>query len=146
VRWLRSLSWHEHWGRPEYLTGVPDPTLVDPDAWHHDYALLSRPGNDRIQLALFRDYATNPPMYPALHNYLRTSGVEMLAAWGRGDEIFAPAGAEASAADAVDPEIHLLDGAHFLLESAGDQGADLMRDFLARRLRPAPAGMARHEA
>ena len=41
--------------RWQYLTGVPDPTLVDPDAWHLDYALLSRPGNDQIQLALFRD-------------------------------------------------------------------------------------------
>ena len=36
--------------RWQYLTGVPDPTLVDPDAWHHDYA-LSRPGNDQIKLA-----------------------------------------------------------------------------------------------
>ncbi|MFC7110386.1 alpha/beta fold hydrolase [Nonomuraea rubra] len=39
----------------QYLTGVPDPSLVSPDTWHHDHALVSRPGNDRIQLALFRD-------------------------------------------------------------------------------------------
>jgi len=127
--------------RWQYLTGAPDPTLVDPDTWHHDYALLSRPGNDEIQLALFRDYATNPPLYQALHDYLRSSGVPLLAVWGRGDEIFGPAGAEAFAADAVDPEIHLLEGGHFLLESAGDQVADLIRDFLARRLRTATAGM-----
>ena len=127
--------------RWQYLTGVPDTTLVDPDAWQHDYALLSRPGNDEIQLALFRDYATNPPLYPALHNYLRSSRVPVLVVWGRGDEIFGPAGAEAFADDAVDPEIHLLDGGHFLLESAGDQVADLTRDFLARRLQRAPAGI-----
>ena len=29
-------------------------------------------------------------------------------------------------------EIHLLDGGHFLLESAGDQAAELIRDFLGR--------------
>ena len=120
--------------RWQYLTGVPDETLVSPDTWQHDYALLSRPGNDLIQLALFRDYATNPPLYPRLHDYLRTSRVPVLAVWGRGDEIFGPAGAQAFTEDADDAEIHLLDGGHFLLESAGDEVAALIRDFLARRV------------
>jgi pimeloyl-ACP methyl ester carboxylesterase len=120
--------------RWQYLTGVPDETLVDPDAWEHDYALLSRPGNDQIQLALFRDYATNPPLYPRLHDYLRTSRVPVLAVWGRGDEIFGPDGARAFAADAADAEIHLLDGGHFLLETAVDEVAALIREFLARRV------------
>ena len=120
--------------RWQYLTGVPDETLVDPDAWEHDYALLSRPGNDLVQLALFRDYATNLPLYPRLHEYLRTSRVPVLAVWGRGDEIFGPAGAQAFAEDAADAEVHLLDGGHFLLESAGDEVAALIRDFLRRRV------------
>jgi pimeloyl-ACP methyl ester carboxylesterase len=133
--------------RWQYLTGVADQTLVSPDTWHHDYALLSRPGNDRIQLALFRDYATNPPLFPRLHEYLRASRVPVLAAWGRGDQIFGPDGAQAFAADADDAEIHLLDGGHFLLESAGDDVAALIRDFLARRLdSPAPAGTIPLEA
>jgi pimeloyl-ACP methyl ester carboxylesterase len=123
--------------RWQYLTGVPDESLVSPDTWHHDVALLSRPGNDKIQLALFRDYATNPPLYPALHEYLRTHRPPVLAVWGRGDEIFAPAGARAFADDVPDAEVHLLDGGHFLLESAGDEVAELIRDFLDRRL---PAG------
>jgi pimeloyl-ACP methyl ester carboxylesterase len=127
--------------RWQYLTGVSDETLVDPDAWLHDFALLTRPGNEEIQLALFRDYATNPPLYPPLHEYLRSRRVPVLAVWGRGDEIFGPPGAEAFAADAVDAEIHLLEGGHFLLESAGDEVAALMRDFLARRLPdPSPVG------
>jgi len=120
--------------RWQYVTGVPDESLVAPDTWHHDFALLSRPGNDEIQLALFRDYATNSPLYPRLHEYLRSSRVPVLAVWGRGDEIFGPAGAEAFADDAADAEIHLLEGGHFLLESAGDEVATLIRDFLARRL------------
>lgn len=124
--------------RWQYVTGVPDETLVSPEAWLHDYELLSRPGNDEIQLALFRDYATNPPLYPQLHEYLRTSRVPVLAVWGAGDEIFGPAGARAFAEDAHDPEIHLLEGGHFLLESAANQVATLMRDFLSRRL-PTPA-------
>lgn len=116
--------------RWQYLTGVADETLVDPDCWHHDYALLSRPGNDLIQLKLFRDYATNPPIYPRLHEYFRSSAVPLLAVWGRGDEIFGPAGAEAFAADLPNAQIHLLDGGHFLLESALDNVAELIRGFL----------------
>jgi pimeloyl-ACP methyl ester carboxylesterase len=118
--------------RWQYLTGVPDETLVSPDTWHHDFALLSRPGNDEIQLALFRDYATNPPLYPALHEYLRRTRPPVLAVWGKGDEIFGPDGARAFAADVPDAEIHLLDGGHFLLESAGDQVAELILDFMSR--------------
>jgi pimeloyl-ACP methyl ester carboxylesterase len=119
--------------RWQYVTGVPDESVVSPDTWHHDHALLSRPGNDEIQLALFRDYATNPPLYPALHEYLRTSGVPVLAVWGKGDEIFGPAGALAFADDSPKAEIHLLDGGHFLLESAGDEVAGIIRDFLDRQ-------------
>ena len=37
------------------------------------------------------------------------------------------------AEDAVDPEIHLFEGGHFLLESALPEGTELMRDFLVRR-------------
>ncbi|MEU5563320.1 alpha/beta fold hydrolase [Micromonospora musae] len=116
----------------QYLTGVPDETLVSPDTWQHDFALLSRPGNDAIQLALFRDYATNPPLYPALHEYLRRHLPPVLAAWGRNDPIFGPDGARAFAADVPNAEIHLLDGGHFLLESAGTEVAELIRDFMAR--------------
>ena len=67
----------------QYVTGVSDETLVSPDTWLHDAVLVARPGNDQIQLKLFRDYATNAPMYPALHDYLRTSKVPVLAVWGR---------------------------------------------------------------
>jgi pimeloyl-ACP methyl ester carboxylesterase len=118
--------------RWQYLTGVADETLVNPESWHHDYALISRPGNDLVQLALFRDYATNAPLYPRVHEYFRTSGVPLLAAWGRGDEIFGPAGAQAFADDLPDADIHLLDGGHFLLESALSDVAGLIRGFLAK--------------
>ncbi|MGY1855805.1 alpha/beta fold hydrolase [Modestobacter sp. SYSU DS0290] len=120
--------------RWQYLHGVADETVVSPDTWHHDSALVSRPGNDLVQLALFRNYRTNPPLYPALHRYLRDSRVPVLAVWGRNDEIFGPDGARAFAQDAVDAEVHLLDGGHFLLESAGGRVAELIRDFLGRRL------------
>ncbi|OBH15622.1 alpha/beta fold hydrolase [Mycolicibacter sinensis] len=122
---VESLKW-------QYLTGAPDESVVSPDTWTLDSALLSRPGNDEIQLALFRDYATNPPMYPALHEYLRTSRVPVLAVWGQGDPIFGPDGARAFDRDAQDAEIHLLDGGHFLLETAAEEIGQLVKDFLYR--------------
>jgi pimeloyl-ACP methyl ester carboxylesterase len=116
----------------QYVTGVADETVISPDAWHHDFQLLSRPGNDAIQLKLFRDYATNPPLYPRLHEYLRSRDVPVLAVWGENDPIFAPAGAQAFAKDVPDAEIHLLEGGHFLLESAHDRVAELILGFLGR--------------
>jgi pimeloyl-ACP methyl ester carboxylesterase len=120
--------------RWQYLHGVPDETLVSPDTWLHDFAQVSRPGNDQIQLALFADYASNLPLYPRLHAYLRESRVPVLAVWGRNDPIFAPEGARAFAGDAPDAEIHLVDGGHFLLESALDTVEGYIRGFLGTQL------------
>ncbi|AWT51115.1 alpha/beta fold hydrolase [Mycolicibacterium smegmatis] len=118
----------------QYVTGVADESLVSPDTWNHDAAQLARPGNDVIQLKLFADYATNPPLYPTLHEYLRTSGVPVLAVWGRNDPIFGPDGARAFEKDATDAEIHLLDGGHFLLETHVDEVAGLIDSFLDRKV------------
>jgi pimeloyl-ACP methyl ester carboxylesterase len=128
--------------RWQYLTGVAEPDLVDPDTWALDHAEVNRPGNPDIQLALFRDYASNPPLYPAVHEYFRTSQVPLLAIWGNGDEIFAPAGATAFARDLPDAEIHLIDGGHFLLESALDTAVGYIRGFLGRTVAPARSAAA----
>ena len=124
---LDSIRW-------QYLHGVPDDSVVSPDTWHHDFALVSRPGNDRIQLNLLADYASNIPLYPYLQAYLRDSRVPLLAVWGRNDEIFGPDGARAFAADAYRAEIHLLEGGHFLLESQLDAAVGYIRPFLERTL------------
>ncbi|MBO0728720.1 MAG: alpha/beta hydrolase [Acidimicrobiaceae bacterium] len=118
--------------RWQYLHGVPDASVVSPDTWHHDHALVSRPGNDLIQLQLFADYANNLAIYPKLHAYLHDSGVPLLAVWGRNDEIFGSAGALAFADDSPAADIQLLDGGHFLLESHLDTVAGYMRGFLGK--------------
>ena len=120
--------------RWQYLHGVPDESLVSPDAWYHDFAQVSRPGNDLVQLALFADYATNLPLYPKLHAWLRDSHVPVLAVWGRNDPIFGPDGALAFTADAPGAEICLLDGGHFLLESALDTVEAYIQGFLGEQL------------
>ncbi|KOV74640.1 alpha/beta hydrolase [Streptomyces sp. AS58] len=120
--------------RWQYVNGVADPSLVSPDNWVHDQALLDRPGNDEIQLRLFRDYPTNVDLYPQVHQYFSDSQVPLLAVWGANDEIFGPAGAEAFRRDLPDAEVHLLESGHFALESHLDTIAGHIRDFLARVL------------
>jgi pimeloyl-ACP methyl ester carboxylesterase len=110
-----------------YLQGVPDESLVSPETWEHDFALVSRPGNDLVQLDLFADYATNLPLYRQLHACLRAHPVPLLAVWGRDDPTFAPEGALAFAADSPGAEVCLLDGSHFLLESHLHASAGIIR-------------------
>ncbi|MER0241738.1 alpha/beta hydrolase [Streptomyces sp. HSW2009] len=118
--------------RWQYLHGVAEPELVDPDTWATDHREISRPGGDQIQLALIRDYATNPPLYPKLHAYFRASRVPLLAIWGAEDEIFGPDGARAFARDLPEARVQLVPGGgHFLLESHLDTVAGAMRTFLA---------------
>lgn len=120
--------------RWQYTHGVPADRLdrIAPETWLTDQAGLDRPGNKEIQLQLFWDYQFNLDGYPAFQEYFRTHRPPTLVAWGRGDEIFGPAGAEAFATDLPDAEIHLLDAGHFALETHGQEIADLIRDFLRR--------------
>jgi pimeloyl-ACP methyl ester carboxylesterase len=125
VRSFWTTVWdYQRAGTPQTEAGVRTALTMDAIRWQYLTGV--------IQLALFRDYATNPPLYPALHEYLRRSRPPVLAVWGKGDEIFGPDGARAFADDVPDAEIHLLDGGHFLLESAGDEVAELIRDFMGR--------------
>lgn len=121
--------------RWQYTHGVRDPEAISPDNWNVDQPLLDRPGNRRIQLDLFYDYGSNPPLYPQWQEFLRRHQPPVLLAWGKNDAIFPEEGAHPYKRDLQDIEFHLLDTGHFALEEEGDRIADLMRDFLARKLR-----------
>ena len=114
----------------QYTHGVRDLSLVNPDKAALDQALLDRPGNQEIQLALFQDYGTNLGLYPQWQDYLRRHRPPVLAVWGRHDEIFGPEGALAFARDVPDAHIQLLDAGHFALETRGAQITALVRSFL----------------
>jgi pimeloyl-ACP methyl ester carboxylesterase len=118
--------------RWQYVNGVADPSLVSPDTWTLDQALLDRPGNDLVQLRLFRDYPSNVDLYPAVHQYFRDSQVPLLAVWGANDEIFGPEGARAFRRDLPDAEVRLVESGHFALESHLDVIAGHVRAFLGR--------------
>ena len=119
----------------QYLQGFRHPDDVSPDSYLFDQAKLDRPGNDKIQLALFYDYRNNPPLYPAWHKYLRDKKPVVLVVWGKNDPVFAPAGAEAFLRDVPNAELRLLDTGHFALEEDGAEIAQIIRAFLAKNIR-----------
>ncbi len=119
----------------QYLHGVRDSTTVSPDTWHHVQPLLDRLGNNEIQLALFYSYGSNPPLYPAWQEYLRTYQPPTLIVWGQNDYIFPAEGAHHYKRDLTNLEFHLLDTGHFALEERGAEIAGLIRSFLDRNVK-----------
>ena len=118
----------------QYTHGVRTPEAISPDNWLVDQYLLDRPGNKKIQLQLFYDYRSNPPLYPEWQAYLRKHQPPTLVVWGKNDTIFPAEGAYPYKRDLTNIEFHLLDTGHFALEEDGTVIAHHMRRFLKENL------------
>jgi len=118
----------------QYLYGVADGTLVAPETYELDSALMARSGNDEIQLDLFLDYASNVALYPKFQEYFRTKQPPLLAVWGKKDPFFLPPGAEAFKKDIPAAEVHFFETGHFALETHHHEIAQAIREFLGRKL------------
>lgn len=118
--------------KSQYLYGVQDASLVAPESYQLDSALLGRPGNDEIQLDLFLDYASNVALYPKFQEFFRAQQLPTLAVWGKNDPFFLPPGAEAYQRDNPSAEVHFFDTGHFALETHHQEIAGVIREFLGR--------------
>ena len=116
--------------RHEYSAGIPDPSMISPEGYTLDAALLARPGNVDIQLDLFLDYANNVKLYPNWQQYFREAKPPLLAVWGTYDPFFVPAGAEAFKKDIPGATVQFLPTGHFALETHLEEIAVTMRQFL----------------
>jgi pimeloyl-ACP methyl ester carboxylesterase len=116
----------------QYTHGVPDPTAVSPDGYSLDNFYLSRPGVAELQLDLFGDYQSNVALYPKFQAYFRSRRPPLLAAWGKNDPFFLPAGAEAFKRDVPEATVRFFDTGHFALETHADEIALTIREFLKR--------------
>jgi len=114
----------------QYTHGVSDPTTVSPDGCSLDNFYLARLGADEVQLDLFGDYKSNVALYPGFHQYFRTHKPPFLAAWGKNDPFFLPAGAEAFKRDMPDAVIRFFDTGHFALETHAHDIATAIRSLL----------------
>ncbi|MGH9977593.1 MAG: alpha/beta fold hydrolase [Nitrososphaeraceae archaeon] len=122
--------------RWQYTHGVRNENVISPDNWILDQSLLERPGNKEIQLQLFYDYRSNPPLYPKWQEYFRKYQPPTLVVWGRNDNIFLKEGAIPYQRDLKNTEVHLLDTGHFALEEEGELIAELISHFLKSRKYP----------
>jgi pimeloyl-ACP methyl ester carboxylesterase len=114
----------------QYTHGVADTSQISPDGYSLDNFYLARPGADEAQLDLFGDYKSNVAMYPEFQAYFRRHKPPFLAAWGKNDPFFLPAGAEAFRRDIPAAEVRFFDTGHFALETHCDEIATAIRDFL----------------
>jgi pimeloyl-ACP methyl ester carboxylesterase len=117
----------------QYFHGA-DRKSVSPDGYTLDIAYLARSGADEIQLDLILDYRSNVALYPSFQAYFRERQPPFLAAWGKNDPFFIPAGAQAYKRDLPKAEVHLLDAGHFALETHAEEIGQLMLKFLGRHI------------
>src|SRR6476660_9194848 len=113
-----------------YTDGAEDHSKISPDGYTIDQYYLNRPGNDEIQLALFRNYGTNLPLYDTWQSYFRKYQPPTLVISGKQDKLFLAAGAEAFKKDIKDAHINLLNGGHFVLEEKHAEAASIIKSFL----------------
>ncbi|RCS22859.1 alpha/beta hydrolase [Phyllobacterium salinisoli] len=114
-----------------YTHGVKDVTMISPDSWVLQRALVNRPGNKEIMLDLLLDYRTNPDLYPQWQAYFRKHQPPTLIVWGQNDVIFPPSGAHPYRRDLETVDFNLLDTGHFALEEQGGVIAEHIRRFAA---------------
>jgi pimeloyl-ACP methyl ester carboxylesterase len=119
----------------QYTNGVRNVEVISPDTWTTDQYLMDRPGNKEIQLQLFYDYGSNPPLYPEWQAYFRKHQPPTLIVWGMKDFIFPAEGAEPYKRDLKNLEFHLLDTGHFALEEDGDVIAGYINNFLNKQVK-----------
>ncbi len=118
--------------KQQYLYGVSDQSLVAPETYTLDATMVSRPGNDEIQLDLFLDYASNVELYPKFQEFFRKKQPPLLAVWGKNDPFFLPPGAEAYKRDIPNAEVRFFETGHFALETHAQNIASTIREFLSR--------------
>jgi len=117
--------------RARHVGSDPNVERHDPDLWTDEVYFLNQPGQADIQSDLFYDYRTNVAAYPKWQAWMREKKPRLLVLWGKYDLSFDPSEPEAYRRDVPTAEVHVLDAAHFALDTHADQIAALVRAFLA---------------
>jgi pimeloyl-ACP methyl ester carboxylesterase len=116
--------------RTRHVGSDPNVERYDPDLWTDEFAFLSQPGQAEIQSDLFYDYRTNVDAYPKWQDWMRHRQPRLLVIWGKHDPSFDISEPEAYRRDVPEAEVHVLDAGHFALDTAANEIATLIRNFL----------------
>lgn len=120
--------------RDQYVGGIPPDIAqrMDPHRWEEDWRVMSLPGRIAMQRALVRDYGRHFARFGEIAEYLQRWQPPALMLWGRHDTFFDLAETLSWMQALPRMEAHVLDGAHFLLETHARECAALMLQFLRR--------------
>lgn len=116
--------------RTRHVGNDPNVERYDPDLWTDEFAFLNQPGQADIQSDLFYDYRTNVEAYPRWQAWMRATQPRLLVVWGRHDMSFDISEPEAYHRDVPNAQVHLLDAGHFALDTAANEIAAFVRDFM----------------
>jgi len=116
--------------RTRHVGNDPNVDRYDPDLWTDEFAFLNQPGQAQIQSDFFYDYRTNVDAYPKWQAWMREKQPPLLVIWGKYDLSFDPGEPERYRKDVPNAQVHVLDAGHFALDTAADEIATLVRDFL----------------
>ena len=116
--------------RTRHVGSDPNVERYDPDLWNDEFAFLSQPGQAEIQSDLFYDYRTNVEAYPRWQAWMREKQPRLLVLWGKYELSFDPSEPEAYRRDVPNAEVHIVDGGHFALDTAADDIANRVRNFV----------------
>ena len=128
--------------RTRHVGNDPNVERYDPDLWADEFAFLSKRVQADIQSDLFYDYRTNVDSYPKWQAWMREKQPRLLVLWGKYELSFDPSEPEAYRRDVPKAEVHIVDGGHFALDTAADEIAALVRNFV----RPSRQAAASHRA
>src|ERR1700730_10256203 len=117
--------------RNQYVAGTRDPSIIDPDNWTIDSALLARPGVDEIMLDLLYDIRNNRQTVTDARQFFKAHQRQVMIATGVNDPLF-PGASMKPPADMPEIEFHPIDSGHFALEDHCAEIGSLTRGFLAR--------------
>ncbi|MBZ5658354.1 MAG: alpha/beta hydrolase [Acidobacteriia bacterium] len=95
-----------------------------------EFGFLNQPGQVEIQSDLFYDYRTNVENYPGWQAWMREKQPRLLVIWGKYESSFDSAEPESYRRDVPNPEVHIVDGGHFALDTAADEIAALIGPFM----------------
>jgi pimeloyl-ACP methyl ester carboxylesterase len=117
--------------RHQYVAGTREPSLIDPDNWTVDSALLARPGVDEIMLDLLYDIRNNRQTVADARQFFKAHQDRLMIATGVNDPLF-PGASVKPPADMPEIEFHPIDSGHFALEDHCAEIGSLTRGFLQR--------------
>jgi pimeloyl-ACP methyl ester carboxylesterase len=116
--------------RTRHVGNDPNIERYDPDLWTDEFAFLNQPAQADIQSDLFYDYRTNVESYPKWQAWMREKQPRLLVLWGKHDLSFELSEPENYRRDVPKAEVHILEAGHFALDTAADQIAQFIRDFM----------------